>query len=195
MLNVKYVLSAEELPYRPELQHLEQLDGVSVYENLEAGDRAFLVTDVQNVSPETVLPTLLSPDFNWRQSALITESLPAEQEAQLAAGSPATGGEVNITRYEPQEITIVVGSSDTAFLVLADAYYPGWQALLDGRPVPVYETNEVLRGVFVPAGTHEIQFQFRPRILQIALVLALFGTVIALGVVALTWRRQIQPTA
>ena len=79
--------------------------------------------------------------------------------------------------------------------MLADAYYPGWQALLDGQPVPIYETNEVLRGVYVPAGTHTLEFQFRPRILQIALVLALTGVLIALSVAVLARRRQNQPTA
>ena len=194
MLNVKYVLSAEELPDRPDLKRLEQLDGVWVYENLEVADRAFLVNDVRQVSPEIVLPALLSPEFDWHQNAFITEPLPVEQEAQLAAARPSASGEVAITHYEPEKIAIAVDSAEAAFLVLADAYYPGWRAEIDGQTVPIYETNGVLRGVYVPAGSHLIQFQFRPRILEIALLLAVAGILIALGVIAISWRHKKRTT-
>ena len=200
MLNVKYILAAEELPERSELQLVGQMDGVWVYENLTAGDRAFLVHEVQEVSPESVLPTLLSADFDWRQRALITrdgftDALPADQKAQLTPDGVGldmgsllqtrdgvTNGTVEITRYEAEEVVISVDTPRPAFLVLADAYYPGWLARLDGRPVPIYETNDVLRGVYVPAGSHEIAFQFRPRALQIAGVLSLAGLLLALSV-------------
>ncbi len=190
MLNVKYVLSAEELPNQPELQPLAQLDGVWVYENKEDGGRAFLVNDVQPVSPESVLPTLLSPDFDWRQSALITEPLPAVQAAELAVAPGLAAGNVTITCYEPEEIIINVDSPQPAFLVLTDAYYPGWQAFLDDQPVTLYETNDVLRGLYVPAGLHEVQFRFRPRTLQVGLVLALAGLSIALIVAAVARHGQ-----
>jgi hypothetical protein len=190
MLNVKYILAAEELLDQPELRLLEQLDGVWVYENMTAGDRAFLVHEVIEVPPESVLPTLLTGDFDWRQRALITEALPAEQQAQLMDAAPQTSGDVEITRYEAEDITITVDTPEPAFLVLADAYYPGWLALLDGQSVPIYETNDVLRGVYVPAGDHQIQFQFRPRTLQIGIVLALAGLLLALSVGLFAWRHQ-----
>ncbi len=190
MLNVKYILAAEELHDQADLELSQKLDGVWIYENLAAGDRAFLVHDVQEVLPEDVLPALLSAGFDWRQSALVTEALPLDQQAQLADASPKTTDDVQITRYEAENIIINVETPEAAFLVLADAYYPGWQALLDGRSVPIYETNDVLRGVFVPAGSHEIQFQFRPRTLQVAIVLSLAGLLLALGVGFFAWRRQ-----
>ena len=193
MLNVKYVLSAEELPERPELQRLEQLDGVWVYENLEAGDRAYLVNEVQHVASESVLTTLLAPDFDWRETALISEPLPVEQEAQLTGGPEAAIGVIDISRYAAEEITIEIDAPNPAFLVLADAYYPGWEASLDGRSVPIYQTNEVLRGVYIPAGRHQVQFEFRPRILQIAVLLAVFGLLIAVVVAAWGRLRQAQP--
>ncbi|MFN2134598.1 MAG: YfhO family protein [Candidatus Promineifilaceae bacterium] len=206
MLNVKYILTAEELLNQPELKLVGQMDGVWVYENLTAGDRAFLVHEVSEVSPESVLPTLLSADFDWRRRALITrdaitrdaitEALPAEQKAQLTDSPPQMSGDVentrdvDITRYEAEEVTISVDTPEPAFLVLADAYDPGWIARLDGQSVPIYKTNGVLRGVYVPEGIHEIAFQFRPRTLQIGAVLCLTGLLLALGVWFFAWRRQ-----
>jgi len=192
MLNVKYILAAEELAQQPDLLAVEQLDGVWIYENLAASPRAFLVSNVLQVAVENVLPTLLDPDFDWRSSALLSEPLLSNQMALLAAVQPLVESTVNITSYEPERVSIAVHTPDPAFLVLADAYYPGWQALLDGEPVPIYKTNGVLRGVYMPAGIHEIEFQFRPRTLQIGSLLALFGLLTAAGVIALYRPRQKQ---
>ncbi len=188
MLNVKYVLAAQELPPDPELRPLTQLAGVWIYENLGAGDRAFLVNHVTLAPSDAVQSTLLSSDFNWRQTALITQPLPADQKAQLAALPQTASGTVKITQYEPEEIIMTVDTPDPAFLVLADASYPGWQASLNGRPVPLYETNNVLRGLFIPPGSHEVVFTFRPRTLQIAGALAAAG--LALAVLVTIFERR-----
>ncbi|MFN2253137.1 MAG: YfhO family protein [Candidatus Promineifilaceae bacterium] len=195
MLNVKYVLAAEALPEQPNLELVQQLDGVWIYKNTAAGERAFLVRDVQEVPEESVLPTLLSADFDWRQRALVTEALPADEQSQLRDGAAGTSGSVQITRYEAEDIAISVDTPDPAFLVLADAYYPGWQALLDGRSVPIYETNDVLRGVYVPEGSHEIMFQFRPRTLQIGIFLLLAGLLLASGVALFDRHKRSRSTA
>ena len=47
-------------------------------------------------------------------------------------------------------------------LVLADAYYPGWEAYVDGKPATIYPADVALRGVFVPAGTHTVTMEYSP---------------------------------
>jgi uncharacterized membrane protein YfhO len=53
-------------------------------------------------------------------------------------------------------------SSTAAFLVLSDAFYPGWQATIDGKPTPIYQTNYIQRGLSVPAGEHLVEYRFEP---------------------------------
>ncbi len=62
-------------------------------------------------------------------------------------------------------------------------YYPGWQAHLDGDPVPIYPDDDVgMITLDVPAGTHLIELRYRGTAAQRAgTVLSLATLVTALG--------------
>jgi uncharacterized membrane protein YfhO len=47
-------------------------------------------------------------------------------------------------------------------VVLADTYFPGWRATVDGQRSRIYEPYGVLRGVVVEGGEHIIEFVYRP---------------------------------
>jgi uncharacterized membrane protein YfhO len=47
--------------------------------------------------------------------------------------------------------------------MLADPWFPGWQATVDGRPARMYRANGLVRAVPVPAGKHRVRFTYRPR--------------------------------
>jgi len=55
-------------------------------------------------------------------------------------------------------------STTPQFAVLSEVYYPlGWDAYIDGQKADYVKTNYVLRGIYVPAGDHEIEFRFEPK--------------------------------
>ena len=60
-------------------------------------------------------------------------------------------------------------------LVLSEAVFPGWIARLDGREVPIHEVNFGMRGVVIPAGSHELDFVYRPWSVYLGFVLTLTG--------------------
>lgn len=70
---------------------------------------------------------------------------------------------VNIISYTPDRILIETNLDQAGILVLTDTYYSSWRAYIDGEETEIYPANVLFRGVFVPAGTHLVYFNLRPR--------------------------------
>jgi hypothetical protein len=75
------------------------------------------------------------------------------------AGTP---GRVEINEYGLNHVMMTADMRTDGFVVLADTYYPGWRATVDGKRTPVYRADYMLRSVYLPAGEHEITFSFVP---------------------------------
>ncbi len=55
-------------------------------------------------------------------------------------------------------------SAAPEFAVFSEIYYPeGWNAYIDGDKANYVKTDYVLRGMYIPAGNHEIEFRFEPK--------------------------------
>ncbi len=73
-------------------------------------------------------------------------------------------------------------------LVLTDVYFPGWQAIVDGRSTPVRRVDYLLRGVAVSPGRHTVEFRYRPTSWRVGWMLSGL-TLIGLVVLLLLTRR------
>jgi uncharacterized membrane protein YfhO len=69
---------------------------------------------------------------------------------------------VELAEYGANDVTISVNMERDGWLVLADTDYPGWAAMVDGEPTPIYRANLMFRAVQVSAGEHTVQFDYRP---------------------------------
>jgi hypothetical protein len=109
-----------------------------------------------------------------------------------ASGESSSGpasGEVRLVSVEPERVEIAVEARTPGALVLADAFYSGWSASVDGAPVPILPANVAVRAVRLAPGAHRVAFVFRTPGLRAGLVLsaatlllgAAFGLAGALG--------------
>jgi hypothetical protein len=184
LLNVKYVISDRALRH-PKLTRVWK-DGVYVYENRSVLERAFLVYRTQVLSGAGDMDRALrAPEFDPRAVVLFEGHGPA----LAGPGDPAAT--VRVTDYQPARVAVVVSSCCEAVLVLADAWFPGWSATVDGRPAPIFPGNLLLRAVPVPAGDHRVLFWYDPLSFRLGLLTSALAVVVAvsLGLAGL-WRRR-----
>lgn len=80
--------------------------------------------------------------------------------------------------WEFPYFTSVASGSRPGLLILADLFYPGWRAELDGQPVEILRVNYVLRGIALPPGEHRVVFRFAPTSLYTGLGMTLAGLVV-----------------
>lgn len=83
--------------------------------------------------------------------------------------SPVSGldgngqGSARITAFANERVTVRAESTTRAILVIAEAWYPGWEAEVNGLPARAFPVNGWMRGVVVPAGQSEVVWRYRSR--------------------------------
>ena len=75
--------------------------------------------------------------------------------------SPGAGS-VEVLRETPQHMVLKARADRPSLLIVADCYYPGWGARVDGRAVPVERVHGSFRAVVVPAGDHRVEMAYAP---------------------------------
>jgi hypothetical protein len=83
----------------------------------------------------------------------------------VASARRATGARraAKLVHYDANRAEIVADTPGPAVLVLADTYYPGWQAIVDGRAAPVLAANCLVRAAPLPEGGHVVEMRFARR--------------------------------
>ena len=102
--------------------------------------------------------------------------------------------------YKPDELTYEAENTATGFAVFSEIHYPhGWNAYIDGKLVPHYRVNYVLRALEVPAGKHMIDFKFEPKIVSTGIAVSLTSTLILvfliIGALYFEFKRRREVTA
>jgi hypothetical protein len=82
-------------------------------------------------------------------------------ECQAQTAAPSAG---QVTFFADAAATTVVNVSapEESWLVLADTYYPGWRAEVNGRSAEIQRANLAFRAVLVPQGTSTVRFTYAP---------------------------------
>jgi uncharacterized membrane protein YfhO len=78
------------------------------------------------------------------------------------AAAAAFESRVDVKDWRPDRIAMDVRLSEAGFVVVSDAFDPGWQAWVDGRRSEVLRANLAFRAVEVPAGEHALKLRYVP---------------------------------
>ncbi|HYT74007.1 MAG TPA: YfhO family protein, partial [Vicinamibacterales bacterium] len=139
-------------------------DGSGYIYRIEGAARVRFVRAARRVASERdAVARLLSADFDPDREVLLHDSpesvgpTVAETGATAPNASPPPAA---VRRETSREIVIDANVPADGFLLLADTFYPGWTAQVDGTPTPIYRANLSVRAIQLPKGRHEIVFRY-----------------------------------
>ncbi len=179
-MSLKYILAPPRpLPFSAKEMKRNQ-DWV-LLENGNAVSRAVLVQGIPMGTSSSRIPFLMNnPRYHPESQAFI------EGEAQVSSFQfESVGGRVQIIKDTPHEVEIRAEAEKDCFLVLADAFDPGWKAVMDDHPTRIYIADYLFRGVRLPAGQHQVCFQYFPLDFHMGLFISLCSLI--LWITGMTW--------
>ncbi len=145
MLNTKYII-------------IPQKTGEQVQYNPGALGNCWFVKNAQIVANADEENEALN-HFDPATTALVDKRF----EQYLQPISYDSTASISLTSYDPMKMQYRSKASGEELAVFSDIYYqPGWHSYIDGKEVPHFRADYVLRAMMVPAGEHSIVFEFRP---------------------------------
>jgi hypothetical protein len=185
--NVKFLIVPYADLQHPALERVSVPGGdpeVRLYANRLALPRAFWVPRARWYGDRHRLREVLVR-FDPRREVLLEGS----DREDLAASAGAPDGTVEVISYRANDVVLRGQASAAGFVVLADAYYPGWHVVVDGVEAPLLHANYSMRAVRVSEGVHEIRFRYTPRLLYVGVGVSL-ATTLMIAAVLLRGLRQ-----
>ncbi len=170
VLRVTALLSRHPLKH-PRLVALLEREGFCVYRRTGVPARARIVNSSLRAPTERGVVDALATRLS--DPARQTVLPPSAAEWECAAAAP--GGTVQIVASRAQSVSIDTRGTARGWLVLADAWYPGWRARLDGREVEIVAVDHALRGVALDAGDHTLEFEYEPGSLRLGAWISAFA--------------------
>lgn len=118
------------------------------------------------------------------------EDMQAQLDAGLRVVAPEVRGQEPLRTLvdEPTRKVFEVNRVFPAWLVISQAWFPGWKAYVNGDEVPVWRANYAFDAIAAPAGRSTIEFVYEPESLRAGAWVGVVSLVAGLG--ALVRRRR-----
>lgn len=133
---------------------------ISVYENKNARP-LFYFADAVEVIPENEFAAFEKLKTFSESGRRIFIECPQGVDCSFFERTHFNGkGDISIAIKKNTFSVLKTDSAQDQFLVFSENNLPGWKTYVDGKEVPQYTVGSVYMGVAVPAGEHEIRFEF-----------------------------------
>ncbi len=158
--------------------------------NERARPRFAFVSSARALSgSEDPLALLASRDVDVSQVVLLEDApgTPAGGAGATRAGAPV----VTLERATSETLIVSVKAHrEPGWLVVADAWYPGWEARVNGAAAPVLKANGVFRAVPIPSDDVEVTMRYRPGSFRAGLWVSTLSLLATLAVGIARWGRR-----
>lgn len=151
----------------PEHRYLEGLPNVRLLGSVPVGDIEGRVyaNDAAWPRVQAARAVRLARDADEARRQLVEGNVPPDAVVVVGDVPPEMGGapaDVEVVLDKPRQMKIALRSDSAQLLVVRDTMFPGWRAHVDGTPAAILTVDSLFRGVVVPAGEHEVRFNYKP---------------------------------
>jgi len=136
---------------------------VKIYENLENLPRAFVVHRARLSEAPLEAMRALDPG----QEVILSRGPVGDLEEGKAQDR------VSIVSYQPERVEVQAHLGAPGYLVLTDTHYPGWRALVDGRPTKIEQADYYFRAIYLEEGEHTVEFVYDPLSFKVGVAISL----------------------
>jgi hypothetical protein len=159
--------------------------GCEIEDKPDALPRAWLVNNAVVIESKVErLKQLARGPFDPRRTVIL-EEIPNE----MPPVPSETPGRAMVLSRRPGEYVIEAETAADAYLVLSEAYYPGWSAVIDGKSAEVLPANHLIQAVRLPPGKHVVRFSYRSRFLAAGMAIAALAATAPFAIMLVRRRR------
>jgi len=181
-LNVKYLISLEPLEHplfslvhEGSLYVPDQYKKAYVYQFNEFENRLFFPQHVSILSADSIMTKMKAIDFVPQKESFVTAKIPAYNFDVTST--------VELLWWLPNRIKIKTTTNEPQFLVMSEIYYPGGWRIEAHPELTIFEVNNSLRGVMVPAGEFVFEMIFDPQDIKYGTMITLLSFTCILGLI------------
>jgi hypothetical protein len=186
LIHIERVTLIDQQGNRHLLSHLQGMgdhglvyrsEDVAIYENHDVLPRVFMAYNARAVPDDTETLTILrSREFDPRREVLLAA------EGVAATQAPTQGTErVELATYDSRQVVVKVQAPADGYLVLTDAWYPGWHVRVDGKEASLLRADLIFRAVHLPAGEHTVEFTYAPASFRTGVLISAVALLVVIG--------------
>src|SRR5437667_11041118 len=133
-----------------------------LFERITPAPYARVVPGAVKADSAAIIPTLVDPRMDYSRIVLFSNDQPVAPEP-LKQMPPPSPSRAAVTAWQPGRMTVTLDPvpPQPSYLLVAENWYPDWQASDDGRPAQVLRGDYSLITVALPAGAKVLEPAFR----------------------------------
>ena len=101
-----------------------------------------------------------------------------------------TENTVRIVQDEAEQMTLQTNAALPGWLIVRDAYYPGWAAWIDGEQTPIRQADGMFRAVQILPGKHTVTMRYEPVTVRTGAIASGAGLLIWLVIAGMQFLRR-----
>lgn len=194
MMGARYVLCGPaDSPTDAGAKQILETEGYRLYENPGPMGRLTLVHRVAGpINNQDEFLQVIGRGFNYLSEAYVTPGDFKKVDAFLRDSQPLPSDQERISRSvdRPNRIYSTVESNSASLLVLNEWFTPAWKVRVNGKKQPALRINQWQTGVLLPAGKSRVEFEYRPILFRVLVVLHRITMVLLLVFVVFATSRK-----